>query len=127
MKFSPGQIDALRSKVKCVLSEKRYIHSLEVEKCAVRLSKFCLSSFEDELAVAALLHDITKEFSLGEQLSIMATNNVSLTECELQSEQIFHSYTAPFVICCEYAEYATENVLSSVIHIHTPKTAGKGA
>lgn len=114
MKFSPQQIDALRYKVKRALSEKRYVHSLGVEKCAIRLSKYCLPGFEDELAVAALLHDITKEFSKVEQLSILAANNVSLTEYEIKSEQILHSYTAPFVISGEYAEYATRNILSSV-------------
>ena len=118
MTFSAEQINKLRNRVKSVLSEKRYLHSVGVEKCAVKLASFCLPEAKSELAVAALLHDVTKEYSQGEHLSILAINDVALSEAELESGQIFHSYTAPYVIKSEYSEYATPNVLSAVKH-HT--------
>lgn len=112
--FTDSQLESLRKQISLLLSKKRYKHSLGVEKCAVMLGKYCLPGFEDELSCAALLHDVTKELSDGEQLSILAVNDVSLSEAELESAQVFHSYTAPFVLMRDYPDFATENVVSAV-------------
>ena len=103
----------LEKKVSRALSERRFSHSLGVANTAALLSRFCLPECERELWVAGILHDITKELSRKEQLSILNTHNVKLSEAELESEQVLHSYTAPFIIESEYPSYATENVLSA--------------
>jgi predicted HD superfamily hydrolase involved in NAD metabolism len=108
------EISALRKKIKNLISEKRYDHTLGVEECAVSLSKKCLPGFEFEIAAAALLHDVTKELSSGEQLSLLLLSDIHLTDDELQSPEIFHSLTAPYVIKRDFSEFATRNVLSAV-------------
>jgi HD superfamily phosphohydrolase YqeK len=65
-----------------------------------------------------MLHDISKEYSVAEQFDMMKKSNCSLTDTDLMSEPVFHSFTAPVVIKSEFAAFATDNVLSAVFN-HT--------
>ena len=58
MSFGNESITSLRLKVKDRLSEKRYVHTLGVEKMARHLGTILLSDRLNELSAAALLHDI---------------------------------------------------------------------
>ena len=112
--FTESQLALLRKKVKSRLSDERYRHTLGVEKCAVYLAELCLPGFENEIAAAAILHDVTKELSVDEQLLIIQKAGILLSEDEKSSPQIFHSFTAPYVILKDFSDFATENVLSAV-------------
>ena len=70
MKYTDIQIDLLRREVCQRLSEKRYNHTLGVEKMAVLIGGYCMPESIDRLRVAALLHDISKEYSEAEYLEI---------------------------------------------------------
>ena len=62
--------DKLYKAVASRLSEKRYMHTLGVEKAAIRLSERLMPECDaEEMRAAALLHDITKEMDLAEQIS----------------------------------------------------------
>lgn len=104
----------LLSMVKDRLSEKRFLHTVSVAKCAVELSEFCGLDSKFEAEIASLLHDITKEFSFDEQMQIIRDKKIPLDKEDFDSVGVLHSFTAPFVIISDFPEYATEKVLSAV-------------
>ena len=118
MTFSKEEIEALRSEIKNRLSEPRYLHTLGVAHAAKRLSELCLPSCATELEAAALLHDITKEYSNAEQLRIIREESIVIDNEDMKTPAVLHSFTAPTVIKRDFGRFATERVLSSVL-FHT--------
>ena len=112
--FSDAHIDALRSKVAARLSEKRFTHVLGVEACAIKLAKLFMSDKTNELRAAALLHDVTKELPTDEQLKLLASEKFNLTDEDMKSKQLFHSFTAPIIVRHDFPEFATADILSAV-------------
>ena len=118
MKFSENELNSLREQIRARLSENRYLHTLAVEECAIRLSKLCIPDKESEVAAAALLHDITKELSPQEQKAILDEESILLDEEDYDSVGVLHSFTAPIIAKKEFSSFATENVISA-IRYHT--------
>lgn len=114
MEFTDKQITSLREKVKARLSEKRFNHTLGVENMAVRIGRMCLPERISELRVAALLHDISKEYSEAEHFEIAKRHNVSFSEADLASPALWHSITAPLVVMEDFSELATDDILDAV-------------
>lgn len=114
MTFSNEEIDYLRREIKKRLSEHRYLHTLGVARAAIKLSLFCLPEFASELEVAALLHDITKEYSVSEQLEIIEKEGIDIEREDLNTPAVLHSFTAPSAIKRDFEKFATERVLSAV-------------
>ena len=80
-------LDELRALVKEALPEKRFLHTLSVEKETRFLAGLLCPEFEEELARAALLHDITKYRSTEE------FPDVTLTEEDIKSPETVHAKT----------------------------------
>ena len=118
MRFSSDDVIKLRSLIKPRLSEKRYSHTLGVERAAVRLAKYCIPELADEAAVAALLHDVTKEIPYNRHVELLKSNGALLDASDYESPAILHAFTAPIIIRSDFSYYATENVLSAVYN-HT--------
>jgi predicted HD superfamily hydrolase involved in NAD metabolism len=118
MKYNDNQIENLRFEVGKRLSEKRFVHTLGVEKMAVLIGEKTIPEAISELRVAALLHDISKEYSEAEQIFIMKKHNIELGLFEINEPALWHSITAPAVIKDYFPEYATDDVLSSAYN-HT--------
>ena len=118
MIFSNDDIRKLRDMIKPRLSEKRYSHTLGVERAAVRLAKYCTPELADEAAVAALLHDVTKEIPYSRHIALLKESDACLDTADYESPAILHAYTAPLIIKSDFSDYITENVLSSVYN-HT--------
>lgn len=118
MMFSDEMLFDLESRVKDKLSNYRYIHTLGVKNAAIRIAEFCYQGDLSEIVAAALLHDISKEYSTAEQFDMMKRSGLSLSDTDLMSPQVFHSFTAPLVIKEELPEFATPNILSAVFN-HT--------
>ena len=114
MRITDEIINGLREQVRERLSEKRYIHTLGVEDMAVRIGQMCLPDSIDELRVAALLHDISKEYSEAEHLEIAKRHDVSFSDADLMAPAIWHSITGPLVIVEDFSPLADERVLSAV-------------
>lgn len=114
MKYTENQIDLLRLEVGKRLSQKRFSHTLGVERMAVKIGEKCLPDRIDELRVAALLHDISKEYSEAEHLELMKSYNFSLSDEDLASPQLWHSITAPLVVMRDFPEFSGEDILSAV-------------
>ncbi len=91
-----SQTDSLRKKLllraKEAVSEKRFFHILSVEREAVRLAKILSFPKEKmrEVALAALYHDLTKEWSQEKSASFLGED---LSEF-LKYEPILHGKTA---------------------------------
>ncbi len=118
MKYFKEQIDALRQEVSESLSEKRFAHTLGVERMAVKIGEKCLPDRIAELRVAALLHDISKEYSEAEHLEVAKRHNITMTESEMDEPALWHSMTAAAVVSEDFPQYAEHDILSAVYN-HT--------
>ena len=76
--------------IKSRMSEKRYIHSVNVAKEAVRLAEKYGADVE-KAKIAGILHDITKETPPDEQLKIIEDNGIILNTVQKSSQKLWHS------------------------------------
>lgn len=114
MKFDETMILSLRERVRERMSPKRFSHTLGVEAAAEKIAKKLLPNDLYEIRCAALLHDISKELSVGEHIKIMDGLSPRPTESDYMSQALYHSITAPTVIMRDFPELATSNILSAV-------------
>ncbi len=110
----PMKLDELRKRVSTLVSPKRFEHILGVERYARRLGEALMPGDVEELCAAALLHDVTKEMPLDEQLNLLENSNFPLTEEDKATPGVIHSFSAPIVIKRDFSEYATKNILLAV-------------
>ena len=113
MNLSDSDIKKLRMAVRARLSEPRYLHTLGVEAAAVKIGKYCMPEALDELRAAALLHDVTKEMPISEQMDILAQLD-DVTEDDLLSPSVYHSLTAPYVAKRDFSGFLSERILSAL-------------
>lgn len=118
MLFSEKIISDLETKIENKLSHHRYVHTLGVKRVAIKIAEYCYSGDISEIAVAALLHDISKEYSVAEQFQMMRESGKDFSDTDFMSEPVLHSFTAPVVISKDYSDFATANILSSTFN-HT--------
>ena len=107
-------LDALREQIASEMSEKRFRHTAEVEKMVTLLGELYAPEKIPTLRAAALLHDITKEYSNDRQLWILAQKGLSVSRQDLCAPKTFHARTAAALIGELYPEFADEEVISSV-------------
>ena len=108
------QLDMLRENIRSSMSDFRFNHTAEVEKMAVRLGELYAPEKLNTLRAAALLHDITKELSVAEQIELCQERGIELSDCELQSPKTLHPITAAAVIPERHPEFAEEEIISAV-------------
>lgn len=82
--------EELKAAVKSRLPEKRFLHTLAVERETRYLASMLCPDFEEELARAALLHDVTKYLPEKEQLDMAGD---LLTDDDLKSPETLHALT----------------------------------
>ena len=114
MRFTEEQIKNLREKISATLSEKRFIHTAEVEKMAARIGEIYAPDKVDVLRVAGLLHDITKEYSTEKQLQICREFGIITSKQDILTPKTFHAKTAALLIPVLYPEFADDEVISAV-------------
>lgn len=122
-KITEVSLEHLRLSLKDKMSPKRYNHTLEVEKMAVRLAELFCPSKADVLRAAALLHDITKEYSVEEQLQICKKFGIITKRLDILSPKTFHAKTAAALIPEMYPDFADSEVISAV-RFHTTGREG---
>ncbi len=118
MIYCPEKLNDLRKKVSERISEKRFLHTLGVERFAVFLGRLLLPDMVDQLSAAALLHDISKEMPYETQIELIKKSNFNLTEEDIITRGVLHSFSAPMVIKNDFPDFATENILSAALN-HT--------
>jgi len=97
--------DKLRAIVRNFVKEARYEHILAMESEAVKLAGIfgeTDADFVNKLKSAALLHDITKEFSLERQFEICEKYKIKLTDEDRTVEKVLHAKTAAYIALLEF-------------------------
>ena len=107
-------LDALRADVAASMSEKRFGHTAEVEKMVARLAALYAPQKETMLRAAALLHDLTKEYSTDHQLRLCILHDLAVTENDLGAPKTFHARTAAAEIPHRYPAFADEELIACV-------------
>ena len=112
-------LDKLRDEIagRCadgLMSEKRYKHTIEVEKMAARLAELYVPEKSNQLRAAALLHDITKEFSFDMQLKLCAEYDINVSDVEYYAPKTLHAMTAAAVIPREFSEFSSSEIVGCV-------------
>lgn len=123
MRVTPDMIDALRDRVSKLMSPFRFEHTLGVERMAIRLARLYCPERTEMLRAAALLHDVTKEYSFEEQMDVFERYGVKLTEEQKEAKPTLHAYTAALIIPDEYPDYASEELVDAVRY-HSTGRAG---
>ena len=109
--YSEEELQLLREEVKKRLSEKRFLHTLGVEKMAAYLGSYCLKDKIPSLRAAALLHDIAKELPPEEQIDLIKKGGIRLTEEELLSVPTLHSFASVYLIKRDFPKFSEKNIL----------------
>lgn len=116
-------LQKLRSKVSTMLSAKRFYHVSEVEKMAERLGKLYMPNEIKRLRAAALLHDISKEYSVEKHLQIYEKYGIISGVSDAEVPKIMHAKTAAALIQEMFPEFDDEFIVSAV-RWHTTGRSG---
>ncbi len=111
-------LDKLREGICSEMSGKRYSHTLGVEREAARLAEIYCPEKRMLLQAAALLHDITKEYTPKQHLDIMKEYGVDVSTYKNESSKTYHSLTASLLISDLYPEFADAELIHAVC-VHT--------
>ncbi|MBR0535055.1 MAG: bis(5'-nucleosyl)-tetraphosphatase (symmetrical) YqeK [Clostridia bacterium] len=98
------------------LTEKRYIHSLNVAESARELAKQ-YGADEEKAFTAGLIHDSCKDTPAGLQLSYMLENGVELSDIEINTPKLYHAMCGKVFAQKEFG-IEDEDLLNS-IRYHT--------
>ena len=115
----PITLEGARRLAKRTLSDKRYTHTLNVKKLAVKLAKQ-YGADPDKAALAALLHDIAKERPKAELLQILQDNAIIAKGAAQRPVPVWHGICAALLAQHRWG-VQDEEVLSAIAN----HTAGK--
>ncbi|MBQ7337717.1 MAG: bis(5'-nucleosyl)-tetraphosphatase (symmetrical) YqeK [Clostridia bacterium] len=114
MTITEQMLDELRAALRDTMSEKRYAHTLGVERMAKRLGELYCPDKIALLRAAALLHDITKEETFEKQLQLCEQFGIIVDELDRMAPKTFHAKTAAALIPVKYPEFADPIVIGAV-------------
>ena len=118
-KYQPMNLKQAKELVRGRLSDKRYEHTLNVKKMAVKLAKI-YGEDEERAALAALLHDSAKEISKDEMREILRAYPQYAEGGEERPVPVWHGVCAAILARTQWG-VADEAVLSAI----ACHTAGK--
>ncbi|MBQ2729602.1 MAG: bis(5'-nucleosyl)-tetraphosphatase (symmetrical) YqeK [Clostridia bacterium] len=113
----------LREAVRGYQTEKRYRHTLAVEREAEALGKIFLPDDVNRLRAAALLHDITKILDVEKQLKICSEFDIMIRGEDTAAPKLFHAKTGAAVAKRDFSSYVDADILSAVYY-HTTGRSG---
>ncbi|MBE6583980.1 MAG: HD domain-containing protein [Ruminococcaceae bacterium] len=111
-------LSGLRQKIEHILSGSRLEHTLLVEQTAAEIARLYCPKNESKLRAAALLHDVTKELTLEEHISILQDYGVKPTKEMISAPATLHAITAALIIPKRYPEF-DDNAIISAVRYHT--------
>ena len=103
------------------LSEKRYTHTKNVKKMAVKLAKRW-GADPEKAALAAILQDAAKELPKDRQLQIFAENAIIAENAPMRPTSVWHGIAA--AILCETEWGVHDPEVLSAIRCHTTGKPG---
>lgn len=83
--------------IKGRMSEKRFIHSVNVAKTA-RWLALKYGANEEKATIAGILHDVTKEWKIKDHLEFLHKKNIGITKYEYASKKLYHSITGACLV-----------------------------
>ncbi len=112
--FDIEALEGLRARVAAVMSEKRFFHTAKVEEMIVRLGALYCPEQIPMLRAAALLHDITKEYSAEQGAQVLVDHGISVTKQDILTPKTLHARTAALIIPERFGLFAAEPLLRAV-------------
>lgn len=116
-------LSCLREAVKEYQTEKRYSHTLAVEREAAALGRLFIPEDVNRLRAAALLHDITKVYDVEKQLKTCREFGIIIRGEDSKAPKLFHAKTGAALAERDFPLYTDANILSA-IRWHTTGRAG---
>lgn len=98
------------------LTERRFIHSLNVAKSARELAGI-YGYDEDKAYTAGLIHDCCKDTPAGLQLSYMLENGMALTDTEISTAKLYHAMCGSMFIQKEFG--IDDEEIINAVRYHT--------
>ncbi len=114
-------LDTYHKILKQNLSEKRYIHCVNVAQKAVYLAKK-YGAGVDKAELAGLLHDITKQMDNDLQLKIISDAGMRLSPIEFRNKNLWHAVSGTAYLKTKLG-IDNEEILNAV-RFHTTGRAG---
>lgn len=114
-------LDEYKNLIKSKMSEHRFIHSVNVSKEARKLAKIYGADAE-KAAIAGILHDITKEMPVEEQLKIITDSGIILDNVQKNAPKLWHGISGSIYIK-ENLDINDADILNA-IRYHTTGRAG---
>jgi len=121
--YSEEQLQQLRVDVCSHMSQKRYSHTMGVEREAVRLADLFCPEKKSMLRAAALLHDLTKEETPAFHAAVLEKRGITVTKQDYPSPKTFQARSAALLIPEQYPAFADAELCSAVLY-HTTGRAG---
>ncbi|MCX7715634.1 MAG: bis(5'-nucleosyl)-tetraphosphatase (symmetrical) YqeK [Clostridia bacterium] len=106
----------MKEKLKTLLNEKRYLHSIGVCETAVRLAEI-YGADKEKAYVAGLLHDCAKNLSYEDAVQKCALLGVELDEVERSCPSLIHAPLGAKIAQTEFG--VTDSEITSAIRCHT--------
>lgn len=116
MEYSTDIIFMLQKKLKEVLSEKRYLHTIGVAYTASALA-MCYGISHRKALVAGLLHDCAKEYSDAELLQACNQSGLPVSEYETNNPHLLHGRYGAYLAQNRY--HVSDEEIVNAIRFHT--------
>ena len=123
--MNEAMLDGLRNAVRSHMDEKRYRHTLGVEKEMRYLAEALLPDKLLEASAAALLHDITKCMSWDAQREYALAHDLGIDADECLAPALLHAKTGAHFTKENFADFATDGVTDAIMRhttAHPPLT-----
>lgn len=114
-------LDEYKNLIKSKMSEHRFVHSVNVSKEARKLAKIYGADAE-KAEIAGILHDITKEMPVEEQLKIITDSGIILDNVQKNAPKLWHGISGSIYIK-ENLDINDADILNA-IRYHTTGRAG---
>ena len=114
MIITEEMLDVLRRQVSEGMSERRFVHTAEVEKMAAYLGSIYEPDKIPLLRAAALLHDVTKEYPQETQIELCREYGVELEADAYFAPKTLHARTAAAIIPEKFPSFADAEIISCV-------------
>ena len=90
-------LDQIKEKLKELLTEKRYVHSLNVADSSKKLAKI-YGADEEKAYLAGVVHDCAKYFKTDKVDRYVEKYNIELDELEVGNISLSHSIIGSYVV-----------------------------
>ena len=121
--ITPEMLRELREQIAQRMSAKRLRHTLAVEDMVARLCALYCPAHTSAMRAAALLHDLTKELSLHEQIALSLELGLPVSPADQCSPKTFHARTAAALIRRDLPQF-DDPIITEAVRWHTTGHSG---